>query len=438
MGKGKIAYILKGFPRLSETFIVNEIRLLTDNGLQLGLFSIKGGDALAAAVGLPPVQYLPQVSSLSNTNLLTWLRQNFPAFSPEQVYWLKRAPVRYFKTMGFALDCAVRYRFGSKTLLKKTFIKEFLLATYIAKLIDSDSGFLHLHAHFCHDATTVAWMVSKLTGLPFSFTAHAKDIYQQRLNPGDLLERKLAATRFAVTCTKTNVAYLKARTQRQDKIHGIYHGLDTRLFVPISKPERSQIGEKKPRRLVSVGRLVEKKGFVYLVEACQILRDRQIDFHLDIIGEKGDQYGVIKNAIARYQLDDEVKLLPPVPQRELTKYYNDATAFVLPCVVLADGDRDGIPNVMAEAMASGLAVIVTGVSGIPEIVEHEVNGLIVPDRDAGALANAIARVLTAPELCERLGRAARERIEKVFDAEITHMQLISLFRDVLEKADHAA
>ena len=435
--KTKIAYVLKGFPRLSESFIANEVRILSQKKLQLGLFSILKGDDLAADNDLPPVHYLPRVSSLSRTTLLQWLRQNFSPFSRFQGYWLSRSPLRYLRTLGFALDCAVRYRHTSATWTKKTYFKEFLLATYIAQAIDEDGTYLHVHAHFCHGATTVAWMVSMLTGLPFSFTAHAKDIYQKKLNPGDLLQRKLSAASFAVTCTHANVDHLRDYTATPHKIHGIYHGLNTQVFVP---PNVSTDGRKnreaKTTRLLTVGRLVEKKGFTYLIEACRILRNRGTDFHLDIVGENGDQDDIIAAAIHEHDLQDCVSLRPPVPQAALLDYYQSAAVFVLPCVILDDGDRDGIPNVMAEAMACALPVVVSRISGIPELVENGVNGVLVPSRDAESLADAIDELISSPETRAALGAAARQRIESVFDAESTHDRLRDLFDDVI--ASHAA
>jgi glycosyltransferase involved in cell wall biosynthesis len=274
----KIAYVLKGYPRLSESFIANEVRLLKELGVDLKLFSIKSGDALGADPNLPCAHYLPVVTSLSQTNLIAWLKQNLPAFSDDQWYWINNDFSRYLATLSFALGSAFKYRVGRSWGIKKTFIKEFLFATHIARLIKSDSVITHLHAHFCHDATTVAWMVSRLTGLPYSFTAHAKDIYQSRLNPKDLLDRKLDAAKFAVTCTQTNVEFLRGRCNDPQKIHGIYHGLNTQQFLPRSTSAPPVAATK----LISVGRMVEKKGFIYLIEACRILRDRGISFSLEI------------------------------------------------------------------------------------------------------------------------------------------------------------
>ena len=422
--RGKIAYIVKGFPRLSEAFIANEVRLLTRMGLNLSVFSIKPGDSLADHADLPAIEYLPPVSSMSATTLWQWLRQNLGVFTSTQLWHLRR-PVRYFATLGFAVANARRYRVGRS--LKKTFIKEFLFATEIARRMTQQGQHQHIHAHFCHDATTIAWMVSRLTGLPFSFTAHAKDIYQAKLNPGDLLQRKLAATRFVTTCTLANASHLARQSGRPDSIYGIYHGLDIEHFTPPSQPSNKSL-----LKLLSVGRHVEKKGFLYLLKACRLLRDRGRSYQLEIVGEPGDQTELMRAYIQEHQLQEQVRLLPPLRQKALAKVYQEAHIFVLPCVILDDGDRDGIPNVMAEAMASGLPVVVSAVSGIPELVTHEANGLLVPQRQINELVNAIERLMDNEQLRADLGQYARVTIEANFDAIQTHRALFNVFQETLD------
>ena len=417
----KIVYILKGFPRLSESFIAGEVRLLTQMGLNLELYSIKPGDALASRDGLPGVSYCPVVESMSGISLFAWLRINFEPFKSSQTYLWHKHPLRLIKTLIFAIKSGFAYKAHPQTHFKKTFIKEFLLAGHIASRILRQGEVHHIHGHFCHDATTVTWMTSMLTGIPFSFTAHAKDIYQRKLNPGDLLERKLDATEFAVTCTQANVVYLRKRCTRPKKIYGIYHGLNINAFSPAADRV------PKNNHLLSVGRHVEKKGFIYLIGACRVLRDRGIDFHLDIVGENGDQTSVLKQAILVSGLTEHVNLLPAMSQNKLVNYYQQAMLFVLPCVVVEDGDRDGIPNVMAEAMACGLPVIVTGISGIPELIDHGKNGLIVPTCDVVHLADTIHKALLDEDLRTNISHQARQRVESVFNAEHTHIELKQLF-----------
>ena len=264
----------------------------------------------------------------------------------------------------------------------------------------------HLHAHFAHGATTVTWLAAMITGLPFSFTAHAKDLYSESLNPAGLLRRKLAAARFVVTCTEAN----RASSERIEP--------PRRRPLRLPRPERRLLaaagrgaGGRRAATARSAcwasGRLVRKKGFDLLVEACGILRDRGVPFEATIVGEDGEHGAEIRRRIHARGLEPSISLAGPLGQAALFDEYRRATVFCLPCRVLDDGDRDGIPNVLVEAMACGLPVVTTGVSGIPELVHDGVNGLLVPPEDPAALADAIARLHRDPTLACRLAGAAR-------------------------------
>ena len=420
----EVAYILNGFPRLSETFIANEVYLLERMGLELRLYSVKreSEPQAHAVIGRirAPLTYLPAASSLSGTTLPAWLLRNLPAFASQHFSLVKRAPVRYLGTLLSALAMCWRYRAGTFKL-RKVYVKEFLQAGHIAADILARGATGHLHGHFCHGVANIAWFASRLTGIPFSFTAHAKDIYQAELNPGDLLERKLGAARFVATCTEANAQVLKSRCRDANVVHTIYHGLDTDYFSPATSA-------LEPLPLVlSVGRFVEKKGFDFLVEACARLRDRGLAFKCIIVGEKGSAYAPLTRLIAAHGLEQTVELHAPVTQEALRSIYRRARVFALPCQVMDDGDRDGIPNVLAEAMAMGLPVVSTPISGIPELIDDGVHGLLVASRDAAALGGALERVLTDAALRTRLSDAGRRRICERFDSRRTTIALRDLF-----------
>jgi len=290
-----------------------------------------------------------------------------------------------------------------------------------------DGSIGHLHGHFCHGVATITWFASRLTGIPFSFTAHAKDIYQAELNPGDLLERKLAAARFVATCTAANATVLKARHPDANVVHTIYHGLDTDYFRPLEAP-----AEGLPI-VLAVGRFVEKKGFEHLVEACALLKHARLRFGCVIVGEHGSAYESIRQLVTARGLEDNVRLLGPMTQDQLREIYRQARVFALPCQVMDDGDRDGIPNVLAEAMAMGLPVVSTPISGIPELIDDGQHGLLVPPRDPQALAEALRRVLSDRALHERLARAGRARICERFDSRHTTLALRDLFVAQMER-----
>lgn len=437
----KIAYVMNGFPRLSETFITHEIHQLERLGLDLRLYSVKRENEptvhpVVAAIRAP-LTYLPRASSLSGTSLPRWLADNLPAFGAAHRRVALRHPLRWAGTLATAVSLAWRHRSrdtAGRLRLRKVFLKEFLQAGEIAADVMARGDVAHLHGHFCHGVATITWMAARLCGCSYSFTAHAKDIYQAELNPGDLLERKMHGARFVATCTCANAAVLRARHPRPDEVHSIYHGLDTDWFAPGA-------GATAPRGakplLLSVGRLVEKKGFDQLVEACALLRARGLDFECLIVGEDGDASAAVRTLIAARGLQDVVRLHGAVTQAELRGFYARAHAFALPCQVMADGDRDGFPNVLAEAMAMGVPIVSTRISGIPEMVDDGVHGLLVEPRDPLALADALGRVLGDPALHAALAAAARQRICERFDSRRTTVALRDLFLRQLPAAGAA-
>jgi glycosyltransferase involved in cell wall biosynthesis len=435
--EGEIAYVLKSYPRMSETFIANEIHLLEKLGLKLRLFSIlerrdPQRHAVVDAIRAP-VEYLPQVTSLSETPFLLWLSRNGPKFFGSHWRLLNARPINYAQTLFSALRLVFKHRRASWRRPETSFIKEFLQAGAIAEGVLAAGTIRHLHAHFCHSATTVAMFVSRLCDLPFSFTAHAKDIYVSSLNPGDLLQTKLRSATFAVTCVKANQEHLASLSIKKTPIYNIYHGLDTRRFAP----RDGAAEELATPLLLSVGRLVEKKGFPVLIEACRLLKERCYKFRCQIIGAPGPCERQVVSLIHELGLEDIVALRPAVTQEELRDVYRRATLFVLPCQITDNNDRDGIPNVLVEAMASELPVVSTNISGIPELIDHDVNGMLAPQKDARALAEAIAKLLDAPVLRRELGVAGREKVCRLFDSESNILALHRLFSDCLKSTGSA-
>lgn len=420
----EIGYILKGFARTSETFISNEIHLLEEAGVRIAIFSFKkleGQQRHGVSQRIKAhVTYLPEPTPFEKTSLLAWIRRNAAIFHDSHVDLLKRRPGAYLGTLLAVLAMSLRYAGDSFKSTLRSFLKEFFQAGFIADEALKSGRIKHLHAHFCHTATTVAMLASRLSGLPFSFTAHAKDIYRSDMNPGDLLSRKLRAAKFAVTCTKANSAYLGKLADVE--LHTIYHGIDLKLFAPAE--ERTA---QDPPLILAVGRFVEKKGFVHLVEACRRLKDEGVNFRCRIIGGFAEYAERVQESIDRLDLKDTVSLHHAVTQEELKKIYETASLFVLPCVITDDGDRDGIPNVMVEALAMGVPVISTNISGIPELIGDRETGLLVPPRDPQALARAIRELIENPALGSRLAQNGREFVRREFDAERNILALRELF-----------
>ena len=423
LAENEIGYVLKGYARTSETFITNEIYLLEKAGLKLSIFSLiklEGQKRHAAVDAIKAeINYLPALSSLSEESLLLWLKNNFRYFSSSHKKLFKTHPLRYVKT----LFEAIRFAFAAH---EKTFIKEFLQAGFIASRALESGRIRHLHAHFCHTATTVTMFASLLSGLPFSFTAHAKDIYLPELNPGNILPLKMRRAKFITTCTKANELHLRSVEPNSAPIYTIYHGLDTKQFSPL------ETSNSPTPIILSVGRFVEKKGYNYLVETCQILKAQGCNFECHIVG--GGDAEPIKSMVKAFQLEDRIFIHSAVTQEELREIYKSATVFALACQIIENGDRDGIPNVMAEAMAMELPIVSTDISGIPELVENRIDGLLVPQKNSVALAEAIAELFNDEAMRKRLGKAAREKILNVFDAEVTIVELQKLFQKCLNKA----
>ncbi|HZR95059.1 MAG TPA: glycosyltransferase family 4 protein [Gaiellaceae bacterium] len=429
----EVAYVLKGFPRLSELFVASEIHRLEEVGLPLRLYVLKAADEdlrhpLVDRIRAPRT-YLPQTTSLSQTTLVRWLCENLSAFLPALARVARRRPLGLARAGAFAFAQSVRARRTFWSPPRKLFAKELLIGVALADALLEDPGVRHIHAHFAHGATTVAWIASMVTGLPFSFTGHAKDIYSPSLNPGGLLPRKLRAARFAVTCTEANREHLHELAP-DAVVHRVYHGLNAELarLLERAAPARERA---ETFRILAVGRLVPKKGFDTLIEACGVLCAQGVPLDLRIVGESGEQEPELRSMIAASRLGDAVTLTGPMSQADLRREYERATCFCLPCRVLSNGDRDGIPNVLVEALACGLPVVTTGVSGIPELVEDRTSGLLVPADEAASLARALRLLYDDPGLARRLAENGREIVARRFDGDALARRLAELFREAV-------
>jgi colanic acid/amylovoran biosynthesis glycosyltransferase len=287
-------------------------------------------------------------------------------------------------------------------------------------------GITHIHAHFASQSASVARVIHLLTGIPYSFTGHAHDVWHDRL----LLPEKLREARFAVTCSDMGRRALvaEAREDVSDKVHVVYHGLDVDRFPYCAN------GAARERNLIlSVGRLTAQKGFPDLVRACAIMKGRGFDFRCIIIGQ-GEDRTVLERLIEAEGLSQEVKLEGAVPQERIKGYYQKAYVFALPCVDTPDGNRDGIPNVLMEAMAMGLPVVTTGNSGQPELIRNGIDGVLVSTHAPESLADAVMKLCTDDLFRESIRSSARKRMEEVFDCRKTIGPLLTLFQRHLDPA----
>ncbi len=395
---GTIAYLVKRYPRLSETFILHEMLALEAQGYTLRVYSMMNPEEAVVHPDVQrlraPVTYLPEVH---------WrgLRQLLPA----QIVLLRRSPRRYFKELGISLR-------RSDPLAG---LRHFVRGGWLALELERQQ-IPHLHAHFAHGPAATAEAVVGVSDLSFSFTGHAKDIYT---TPRADIARRIRRAAFVLTCTGFNQSYLASLVAPREaaKIHRVYHGVDRRRFQPRLLQPASDEAADAPPVILAIGRFVEKKGFPYLLDACAILRDRGLSFRCQIIGG-GPLREALQARITNLDLEQIVTLEGARNQEALVACYAAATVVTLPCVVLDNGDRDGIPNVLVEAMSSGCPVVSTAISGIPELIQDGENGLLVPPRDAVALADSLERVLRDAQLRRTLSAAASATIAERFDLDV--------------------
>src|SRR4051812_14399504 len=423
-----------GFPRVSETFIASEIHRVEQAGVPLRLFVIKPVEEreqghrhpVLDAIRATP-EYLPDPSELTES-LHRWRPRHLEPFLPAIRRCLRAHPRGLAKAAATALAQSLRDRRAPLAGPRKIYIKELVQGIALADRLLAAGDVRHLHAHFAHGTTTITWHAATIAGLPFSFTGHARDIYSTKLNRPGWLRRKLLAARFVVTCTEANVRHLKAIAPAAD-VYLVYHGLSADLTRLISA-DGAAPARNGHLRLLGVGRLVAKKGFDVLVDACAELAGRGVPFEALIVGQDDAEGDALRRRVAAHGLSGAVRLPGPMGPEELLGEYRRASALCMPCRLL-DQDRDGIPNVLVEAMAAGAPVVATPVSGIPELVEDGVNGLLVAPEDPRALADALVRLHADAPLAARLAAAGRDTVRERFDGERLAATLAGLFREVL-------
>ena len=403
---GPIAYIMKRYPRLTETFILNEIRAMERLGADLHIFSLLSPEPpphhpMVAEVAAPI--YSVHLDGLAE--ILELARAHADSFAA--------SPLRYLKALGRALIWSMH---SSRPL---STWRQFIRAGFVATTCRRN-GIRHMHAHFANAPTAVAQFASLMSGIPFSFTAHAKDLY---LTSEHAIRRRAAAAEFVVTCTSYNVQYLESIAGvHAAKFHLVYHGVDLSVFRTRPVVGAASI---KPPLILSVGRLVAKKGHDDLITACAILRAKDVEFKCQIVGE-GPLRAELQAQIEAAGLSGNVTLEGAMTHAKLIALYAEAEIFALSPRIADDGDRDGIPNVIAEAMAIGVPVITTAVSGIPELVRHQRTGLLVPPNNPPALAEAMLSGLLNRSMAASLAQAARTLLEQEFDLWSTTRRLHKL------------
>ena len=396
-GSARVGYVLKKFPRLSETFILNELLGLERLGFPVSVFSLNPADDEPRHAALTelraPVVDVSADAARSVADHIDRLR-----------VMGGRAAAGKAEVFADRLPTGRERRILAKGLS-------------IAEAVQRDR-LTHLHAHFMTVAAHTAYVAHLATGVPFTVTAHAKDIYRHGVDRW-LFSEMGAAAEAVVTVCEANREYIRsALVDNRTQVEVIYNGL------PLDDLPSSDV-DRDDRMILGVGRLVEKKGFDVLIDACRLLRNEGHDFRCTIIGD-GDQRERLAKQIVDRDLGNRVVLAGPAPREEVLAAMCRARVLAAPCVTGEDGNRDALPTVIIEAMAMGLPIVATPVGGIPEMVDQGIQGLVIPERDARALADALLVAFRDNDAWRNWSGSAVRRVRNRFDREVTIRQLAAM------------
>ena len=399
-----VAVLVTRFPRIAETFILREINELERLGQPVVLVPLLRNHSLVVHEEAKPwmgrALFMPLMS-------LAILRAN--------VVRLVREPRRY---LGLLLTLIVQTMIRPSVMLRTIalFPKSVYLASHLRKL-----GIRHAHAHFAVHPATMAYIIASLSDITFSFTIHGPDVFVHRL----LLREKIAKAKFVRAVSTFIKAFVSGLypDESEGKIEVVHVGVNPDVYVDAALNST----RRSPRnQILSVAALTEAKGYHFLVDAVAALVKDGLDLECRIVGD-GRQRGAIADRIAQHGMNDRFRMMGALPQHEVARLLGDADIFVLPSVIAWNGQMDGIPISLMEAMAAGKPVIGSAISGIPELVQHETNGVLVDSTHPERIAGAIRRLIDDPELRLKFGRSGQERVRSEFDVRVTSAKVIDLF-----------
>lgn len=409
----RIAYLAPEMGALTSTFIYREAMALEEMGFEILSFSTLR----------PKEKVVSEEARRWVDETIFLFDRSWLAAAGAAIGMAVMAPGRFLATLATATADALTGRVPRpadrlKVLLH--FAYACMLAGHLKK-----SSIEHIHTHFAHVPTTIAMYAAKMSGIPYSFMGHANDLFERPT----LLEQKLARAAFVACISEYNLDYLARVGAARDKLLIVRCSLDVDAYA--WQPLRPRV---EPFEILSVGRMVEKKGFTVLVDAVAALRERGHAVRCRIAGD-GPLRGAIEARIAERRLGDCIELLGSQPQERVQALVRESDAFVLACVVAQSGDQDGIPVSLMEAMAVGVPVVSTRVSGIPELIEADAEGLLAEPGDAEGLAAAIESLIKSPEMAAEMARAARNKIESEFETEHNAAILAGRIRQALATAE---
>lgn len=403
----RVAVLLKGYPRLSETFIAQELLSLERAGLDFEIFSLR----------LPTDKKTHPVHNAIQARV---------TYLPEYLHWqplrVLKAWWRVRKFPGYREACAL-WRGDLERDRSRNRVRRFGQALVLADLIANKFDWIYVH--FLHTPASVGRYGAHMAAMPWSCSSHAKDIYTL---PDWEVAEKVADARWLVTCTRANVEHLrKVAPSHRAKISLLYHGLDFSRFPPFDRAYAKHDGSdpRNPVTILSVGRAVEKKGYDVLLAALAAL-ERSLSWRFVHIGG-GERLASLKRRAEALGIGERISWLGPRPQQEVLDWYRKADLFVLASLISPDGDRDGLPNVLMEAQSQRLACISTDISAIPELIEDGATGLLVTAGDSEGLTDALKRLITTPDLRQRFGDAGEKRVRSAFSHDASIAPLVERF-----------
>jgi glycosyltransferase involved in cell wall biosynthesis len=377
-----VAYVLRAFPRLSETFILHELLALRARGIPVRVFALERVEG--ERMHPEAERLLPEVTFVTPRERFRWTG---PALVP--------AKQRPFADAGRRIGLELKAW-----------------------------GATHVHAHFAGFPATAAAFAARTAGIPYTFTAHAKDIFKSKLD-WTWLNWLGSRAHAVVTVCNYNRRFLR-RQMPGARVVRIYNGVSLERWRPVQHANGFPDGA--PGLIMTAGRFVEKKGFHILVEALGLLRDRGTPYRAVLIGD-GEEHERVRTLARTLRLGRHVRFPGALTQPQVQRVMRRSALVALPCIVEKDGNQDALPTVLLEAAASGLPAVATRVAGVPEIIHDGITGRVVAPGDAVALADALAELLSAPRRRARMGAAARRRAESRFDQRRASLALARLFAE---------
>ena len=405
----KLAYLAPEIPALSATFVYNEILRLEKNGWQVVPLSVHRPHSPAREAAL---------EELGSRTVYLYLTPRGKILL-DSLYLLVRHPIRYLRVLASATGDA--WRTGLLNRVGLGLFYRFMVAASAARILLNENCD-HLHVHFAHVPTDIAMYAAGMAAIPFSFTAHANDLFER----GWLLAQKGRRARFAVTISEHNRRFLIEKGCPGNKIHVVRCGVDPTAFATGSKPPADPIPT-----IGTLGRMVEKKGMDDLIRACDILTKRNVVFNLEIAGD-GPMQSELQTLIGERELAKRVRFIGPLSHDQVPGWLQGLNLFVLACKKDRNGDMDGIPVVLMEAMLAGVPVISCRISGIPELIEDGKSGLLAEPANPGDLAEAIDRLLSDDTLSDDFRKNAKEKVQAEFELASNVAALNNLFREAIQ------